>query len=424
MSDAPQHWKQLSGPSNWFQVSFPPQWSSEEREGALALRPAGSEAFLAFNSIWLDPIAQEKPLPSLKDIIAQFPRSRRVQRLERSDMAGLLDCWRGEACLEPRGSWWKNLFRRVAWRHWTMWAFRRSQLLIVVTLLHTDERDNELESLSRMVLGTLELPETPADPPEAFAQRALRLARKKFPLLDSELGAEFHLLLGGSRLNLFNFYRTYVRSPEKFEEILLPALTTVVQVQEWGETQTEPPLDAVKDRLMPMLYPESAWQERFPEFIGSPWVGGLAVLYVVDEHNAYWYVRADLTTKWGISQEELHDIAIDNLQGYFERKPMEMAVAGTEDDVPSMLMPGRPDSYNASRLLSSSFLAKLRDFVGGDLAIGVPGRDFFVAVSMKADVMLEHVRERVKEDFHQTDHPLTDRMLLITADGVSELVDD
>ena len=116
--------------------------------------------------------------------------------------------------------------------------------------------------------------------------------------------------------------------------------------------------------------------------------------------------------------------AIENLQEYFLKQPMEMAVAANEDETPSMLMPATADSYNSSRLLSHAFQGKLREFVGGDLVIGVPGRDFFVAVSMKADVMIDHIRERVREDYVHTDHPLTDRLLLISADGVSELHDE
>ena len=70
-----------------------------------------------------------------------------------------------------------------------------------------------------------------------------------------------------------------------------------------------------------------------------------------------------------------------------------------------------------------SFTARLRESVGGDLAVGVPGRDFFVAVSLKSPEMLEHVRGRVKEDFGMMDHPLTDRLLLLTADGACEYCD-
>ena len=100
--------------------------------------------------------------------------------------------------------------------------------------------DPESETLVRMVLNTLHSPEVVADPPHVFAERALNLARDKFPLLDCESRGDFQLKLGKSNINLFNFYRSYVQSPERFESILLPALTTVVQVQEWGEDQTTP----------------------------------------------------------------------------------------------------------------------------------------------------------------------------------------
>jgi hypothetical protein len=89
-----------------------------------------------------------------------------------------------------------------------------------------------------------------------------------------------------------------------------------------------------------------------------------------------------------------------------------------------MLMPGRADSYNSARLLSEPFMSRLREVIGGNFAVGLPGRDFFVAVSLKSQKMLDHVRRKVREDYAQMDHPLTDRMLLVSADGVSEFVTD
>jgi hypothetical protein len=71
-------------------------------------------------------------------------------------------------------------------------------------------------------------------------------------------------------------------------------------------------------------------------------------------------------------------------------------------------------------MVSEAFTSKLREVVGGDVAVGLPGRDFFVAVSVKASEVLQHVRQKVVEDYGQMDHPLTDRLLLLTADGVSE----
>lgn len=386
----------------------------------MALRPPDGDALIAFNTIWMA-TSETGELPGLKEIIGQFPQTRNVHPVAEEDMEGLTDCMAGEAVLSPDQSWWGWLWKGPEWRAWRMWAFRRDNLFLVVTLLHNSARDHELESLTRHMLRCMELPETPADPPEVFAQRALKLARSKFPLLQVNLAEGFQIQISTSRLNLTNFYRVYVRQPENFEQILLPALTTAVQVQGWGESETTPPLDIVRDRLMPMLYPEDVWQEKFQDIIGEPWVAGLVVLYVVDEANAYWYVRKELIEKWGLSTGDLHEIALENLRSYFERKPMEMAVATDGEGAPSMMMPGEPDTYNTVRLLCHNFLTQMREFASGDLVVGAPNRDFFVAVAMKQPEMIRQIRHKVREDYQQTDHPLTDRLLLITADGVSEL---
>jgi hypothetical protein len=314
--------------------------------------------------------------------------------------------------------WWLRPFKQGDWRQWKLWALRNGPVMIVASLLHSADYDAELDAIAAMMLRTLQFAQVPADPPEEFARRVLALARQKFPLLDAEAGADFQLKLGESNVNLFNFYRSYLKVPEKFEEIMLPALTTVVQIQGWGSEQSDPPLENIRDRIMPMLYPEEVWKEQFPNFVGQPWVGQMMVLYVVDESHAYWYIRAELLAKWGIDADELHEIALENLDDYFDRSPMELAVAGGEGG-PTLVMPTGPDSYNAVRLLSESFRAKLREVIEGTFAVGVPGRDFFVAVGLEPAEMLEHVRQKVRDDYAQMDHPLSRELLLVSPDGVS-----
>lgn len=422
MDSTPEHWITLTGPSNWFELEHPPQWVSEERQGTLAIRPLETDALVAINSVWM---ARETSgeLPTLQDIVSQFPETRNVTAIEESQF-GAVECLRGEAVLSASRKWWEKMLTDGDWRSWTMWSFRRGNLVIVVTLLHAGVRDPEFESIVRMVLASMTICDEPADPPEVFAQKAAELAKKKFPLLEIELIDQFHLQIETSKLNLRNFYRAYVRSPEQFERILLPAFTTAVQVQGWGESETTPDLEIVRERLMPMLYPHDQWQEKFPNVVGTPWIAGLVVLYVVDEANAYWYVRDDLLENWSITAEELHSMTLQNMHDHFERDPMEMAVATAEDGRPTMMMPNNPDTYNTTRLLSESFRTRMREAVMGDLIVGAPGRDFFVALSVKVPEMLSQMRQQVSSDFKNTDHPLTDKLLLLTADGVSELVDE
>lgn len=414
----PTHWQSCQGPANWYTLSFPPSWELHEDEGIVELRPPGGGATLTLSCIWLGD-DQAPDLASVVDVAGMFPRSRNVRAVSPPELPYRSLALEGRQRLERAGPWWKRWLVRPAWRTWRLWVFQQKSLCLVAAFAPTDASDPEIDTLARMIVGTLSLSDPPADPPQVFAERVLQLARDRFPLMDCRRCEDFQLQLGESNINLFNFYRSYVNSPERFEEIVLPALTTVVQVQEWGEQQTEPDFAEVRDRILPMLYPGAVWKEDLPDFVGVPWVGGLTILYVVDEARAYWYIRRDLLDNWNVTTDELHELALENLDAHFDENPMEFTLAG-EEAGPRILMPNRPDAYNASRVLSHSFREELRQHLGSEFVTGLPGRDFFVAVSLDSDETVEQVRQKVNEDYARMDHPLSERLLLVSADGVSE----
>jgi hypothetical protein len=413
----PDHWEEFAGPANWFRLWHPPGWTLTQDGAITSVTAPDGEALLMLHAAWSRE-ATATPLEQLLPVDAFFPSARNVRDLPPLDIDAECIGRQGEANMATAQQWWLRPFKQGDWRQWKLWVLRHAPVMIVVSLLHSADYDAELDAIAAMMLRTLKFADVPADPPEEFARRVLALARQKFPLLEAETAADFQLKLGESNVNLFNFYRSYLKVPEKFEEIMLPALTTVVQIQGWGSEQSDPPLENIRDRIMPMLYPEEVWKEQFPNFVGQPWVGRLMVLYVVDESHAYWYIRAEQLDKWGISADELHDIALENLDDYFDRSPMELAVAGGEGG-PTLVMPTGPDSYNAARLLSETFRSKLREVIEGTYAVGVPGRDFFVAVGLEPAEMLEHVRQKVRDDYAQMDHPLSRELLLVSPDGVS-----
>ncbi len=414
------HWITHAGPNNWFSIAYPPAWQLETRDGTTRLLAPDNAGNLTLNCFWLD-----EPQPSVVDKILDldrlFPRRRKVQTLKTA-VGGRGQCagYQGETLVGGERPWWRRIFRRKKWLHWRVWCIHCGSVYVLATYEHSGKVDHEAETLASMIVGSVAFAEQPACPPEIFADRVLALARRKFPLLDCETVPDFQLKLGESKVNLLNFYRSYVNAPAQFEAIVLPALTTVVQVQGWGREQTEPGLDDVRSRIMPMLYPEDVWKETFPNFVGVPWVGGLVILYVVDESNAYWYIRDDLLELWQLSLDDLHEIALENVEEYFEKSPMQFTVAGEEG--PRLLLPQRPDAYNTSHLLSHAFHETLRGVLGGDFVVGTPNRDFFVAVSLDSAETIDHVRKKVEDDFQQMDHPLSDRLLLVTHDGVTEYV--
>ncbi|MGQ0634638.1 MAG: hypothetical protein ACT4QC_08510 [Planctomycetaceae bacterium] len=416
----PAHWSPRSGPNNWYTVWHPPTWKAEDNAGVLGLRAAEKGGQLTLTSFWLES-ASSAAVGQVLDLDRLFPRRRRVRRLQTPDLGPHCVGFEGEARIDEPAPWWRRLLRRGPWVHWRVWCVQQQSVCVLALYLQSERRDREAETVAAMIVGSIDFQERPACPPEVFSQRVLELARSKFPLLDCQPAADFQLKVGESKLNLFNFYRSYVNAPERFESIVLPALTTVVQVQEWGREQTDPPLDVVRERIMPMLYPEEVWRERFPSFVGAPWVGGLVVLYVVDESHAYWYIRDDLLKSWQMTADDLHVLAVANLERYFSERPLELAVAGDETG-PRLVIPARPDAYNTSWLLSENYHRKLRPVLGSEFVVGTPGRDFFVAVSLDSPEAIEHVRQRVGHDFEQMDHPLSERLLLVTHDGVTEYV--
>jgi hypothetical protein len=269
------------------------------------------------------------------------------------------------------------------------------------------------------MLKSVRFAPTPAMPPEPFRRHVMGLARKHFPLLKVLAKGRFAIELQGSEINLSNFYRSYLQQPESLDQVILPGLTSVVRLQEWGPDQVMPPLDEVEDRIMPMLYPEEDAAETLKDFVQLPWIGGLTQVFVIDEDDTYRFVHDSMLQQWDLSMESLQELAMENLDSYAADHPMQVNLIGDEQD-PQMLVPINPDPYNSARILGRTFHQRLRELFGPEVIVGVPNRDFFVAVSLNHPTLIGHVRDRVVQDYHAMHHPLTQRLLVISADGVSE----
>jgi hypothetical protein len=414
----PPHWRTYIDPSHWFRLWHPPGWTLMESGGEAQLTAPESGGVLRIVGRWRSN-AKKVDFDSIVDPNQVFPGSRSVRQVKPLDVPYPSMSVEGDSDDAAKLPWWKRWLRPPLWRPWKLWTARYKSVCVVATFQTTGRRDPELETLAGMIMNSLEFADEPADPPHLFADRVVRMARDRFPSLQCRRTEDFRVQLGESNINLFNFYRSYVQEPDRFEDIILPALATVAQVQEWGSQQSEPTLETVRDRILPMLYPEEVWRRSFPNFVANTWVGDLMVLYVVDEQHAYWYIRDDMLERWQIGRDELHSLALSNLDSYFDRQRMEYIMAG-EEGGPRLLMPKRPDAYNSSRILSRSFCSVLRDELGSELAVGVPSRDFLVAVSMEGSETLGEIRRKIEDDFSRMDHPLSPRLLLISADGVSE----
>ena len=98
---------------------------------------------------------------------------------------------------------------------------------------------------------------------------------------------------------------------------------------------------------------------------------------------------------------------------------MQLHVAAGEHG-PSMVLPAKHDTYNAVRFLCPEFRDQLLELFGREFVIGLPSRDFFAATAVESREVLQHFQQQVRSDFATSDHPLSDRLLLVSDEGVSE----
>ncbi len=295
------------------------------------------------------------------------------------------------------------------------------QIIMVASLQSQQGRALDVETVNvcNHVLSSICFAEELARPPELFRREVVGLARKHFPLLEVNPAGNFGIRINESEIHLTNFYRSYLQAPDRLKQIVLPGITTVVRLQEWGPEQLMPALDVVADRIMPMLYPESEAESSLQEFVRVPWVAGLSIMFVVDEDDTYRFVHKAMLKTWDVTVEDLQSLAMDNLARFAEDHPLEVTLVG-EDDDPRMLVPVTPHAYNTVRLLGGELHGRLRQVLGAELVVGVPNRDFFVAISLNHPKLIGEIQRQVAHDFQAMHHPLTSRLLVISADGVSE----
>ena len=432
-------WRLCRGPANWFTFLCPDSIEVRQTQTVIELRQKEVDSASTSNSptqsipvsigteqphvlsivTWWDDSNRDTPRRNSPDLAVLFPQVVALQPESPLKISAVNESWSGTSRRLKSECWLARIFGRRSTYQWRLWTVRHEKLMIVATIQSPDRSPLRAEFLNfcEMILTTLELADRPAWPPDVFLKQVIDVARHHFPLLQSSAARGFSVRLGQSEISLSNFYRMYLQQPENFRRIIVPGLTTVVRLQELGPDQLVPSLDQVGERILPILSSED--ELRSDERVQLPWVGGLCVGYVVDEDESYRYVHQRMIEAWGLSPDDLHELALRNLRRYTAAHPLEVTMVGDDKD-PRLLMPVKPDAYNCSRVLDPDFHGQLRELFGPELIVGVPNRDFFVAATMKDPELINQIRKRVNDDFTTMHHPLTRRLLVVSADGVSE----
>lgn len=419
-------WKDCAGPANWFTFRCPASLTLRKRESQIELCPHGIPAAQPVLTImaWWDDLGLDL-VESLPDLDLLFPNVVMHNRLPSFPMNVTNDVYSGTSHRRPSASLLQRLSLLVSQNscyQWRLWRFQSGNLCVAAIAESQGGRSLTSDQLMMCaeILSTLRFSERPAWPPDVFQRQALLLARRYFPLIPAALSAGFTLRLGDSEISLSSLYRLYLQQTDSFQRIVLPGLTSMVRLQELGARFSNPELPDVRDQILPVIVNSSSQQTA--DKVLFPWVADLSIGFVIDEDDTYRFVQQRLLEIWCLSPDQLLEIAMENLRTYVEQHPPRFTLGDESDDGP-LLIPVDPSPYNCSLILDPGVRQLLLEQLGQRLVLGLPNRDFFAVMPQSAPQQINRLQRQIRENYSSVEDPLTRRLLLLSADGVSELCD-
>jgi uncharacterized protein YtpQ (UPF0354 family) len=257
---------------------------------------------------------------------------------------------------------------------------------------------------------------------QEFLGQVEQLIVRRFPLVKLERNdADFALRLNGHWTHLENLYRVSVAEtdPQVFSDQLSHAVDRwVVELLRAAEGQ--PDQSATFEELRPRIYP--VMLSKGPRDVtGLPLVSqqileGLAVGYAVDSKSTIAYIPTAVFAGWGISMEDLHAAAMENLVARSET--LAAHAAQDEDGRVNLILIQTMDGYDASRILLPGLHDHLREHLGSPFLAGIPNRDILVCFRDEPK-MVRQLRSQIAQDYQTMPHQVTDEMFLVTRDGIA-----
>ena len=143
---------------------------------------------------------------------------------------------------------------------------------------------------------------------------------------------------------------------------------------------------------------------------------GLTVGYAIDSDRTIAYIPEPQFDDLGHLPRRPARGGIANLLKRSEA--MSGHAAQDEDGKINLILFQTMDGYDASRLLLPTLHEKLREHLGSPFAAAVPNRDILLCFR-NDDETVGRLREQIAEDYRQMPHQVTDKLLLITPDGIA-----
>jgi uncharacterized protein YtpQ (UPF0354 family) len=165
---------------------------------------------------------------------------------------------------------------------------------------------------------------------------------------------------------------------------------------------------------MPVITPEDT--EATQLIVSQPLVKGLVVAYGLDSDRTISYVTPQRMAQWNVTHDQLHEAALNNLAARSET--LNAHAAQDEQESVYLILFQTLDGFDASRILLPNLHEKLRGHLGSPFAAAMPNRDILLCFKNDQPTV-EKLLPQVKSDYEQMPHQLSDKILLVTADGIA-----
>jgi hypothetical protein len=254
---------------------------------------------------------------------------------------------------------------------------------------------------------------------ELFVARVREIVRERFPLVKIEPGGGgFSLSVNGAEAPLENLYRVTALHPDDIRHHVERWAVELLRAAEGTPDQSQT-FEEVKHRILPMLLRcETGDDAPLPNrgMVIQPLVEGLMVAYAIDNDRTIAYISRNRFEKWGVSIETLHKTAIDNLVARSES--IAAHAAQDEQGNVNLILFQTMDGYDASRILLPTLHERLKEHLGSPFAAGVPNRDILLCFRDDEETV-SRLKAQIARDYKTMPHQVTDRLLLITPDGLA-----
>jgi len=251
---------------------------------------------------------------------------------------------------------------------------------------------------------------------EQFVDQVLQYVHEKFPLVKISRGKEpFSMLVNGHLASMENVYRMAVLQPEDTRHHIERWVVELVRAAE-GTPDRTGSFEELRDRILPMIVADAERDRR--TMVTEPLLEGLSVAYAIDSDRTIAYIPEQQFKDWSIDRQTLHEAAIDNLV----KRSESMSAHAAQDDEGkiNLILFQTMDGYDASRVLLPNLHEKLREHLGSPFVAAIPNRDILLCFRNDPETV-ERLREQIETDHKRMPHGVTERLLLVTPDGIAPM---